>query len=227
MSQLRHSLSETDARPLVMRVRFSRWVMFGVIVAAHIVVLSQFPLPPPALEMSDQVSPLVVAFLDITPQDSPPAHIASPPPSARRSPSTTDPRKSPNTVERDTDQVHIPAPPAIDWAKEAETVRARRAEEDAEASRRSSALSRWRSRVMGSRAKPSGPQFHWDSSRIKPLEATVQGLVVHLNERCAIVLSPLSLVPGCKFGKITARGDLFEHMEDIPHADNSSVPTIP
>lgn len=63
---------------------------------------------------------------------------------------------------------------------------------------------------------PSKPEFGWQRWRLHRVEALPQGgLVVHLNERCVLVISAL-LIPACGIGKIPARGDLFEHMHDAP-----------
>ena len=60
------------------------------------------------------------------------------------------------------------------------------------------------------------PEFGWQRWRLHRIEAMSQGgFVVHLSERCVLVVSVL-LLPACKIGKIPARGDLFEHMDDAP-----------
>jgi hypothetical protein len=40
-------------------------------------------------------------------------------------------------------------------------------------------------------------------------------LIVHINDNCAFVLTPLPFV-FCRPGKRPANGDLFEHMTDSP-----------
>ncbi|HEY0799610.1 MAG TPA: hypothetical protein VGD54_02135, partial [Steroidobacteraceae bacterium] len=41
------------------------------------------------------------------------------------------------------------------------------------------------------------------------------GLLIHINDRCVIVLIPLPF-GGCGIGKIPVRGDLLDHMRDEP-----------
>jgi hypothetical protein len=60
----------------------------------------------------------------------------------------------------------------------------------------------------------SGPKpFGWSHSRVQRIEPIEGGTIIWINDRCAIVLSGL-LMPVCKIGKIEARGDLFENMQD-------------
>ncbi|HZE43196.1 MAG TPA: hypothetical protein VE058_05410 [Steroidobacteraceae bacterium] len=62
-------------------------------------------------------------------------------------------------------------------------------------------------------------EFGWDRShthRVESLEGG--GLLIHINERCVLVLMPFPL-PFCGIGKIPVRGDLLDHMHDEPHAD--------
>lgn len=110
------------------------------------------------------------------------------------------------------------APIAIDWAKEAERAAAHRIEADEEADRRASALSPRRGpRVGASEAPAAAPQFGWDHAHTHRLELSPDGgMVVNLNDRCAIVVKFPFFLPGCKIGKMESRGDLFTHMNDPP-----------
>jgi hypothetical protein len=64
------------------------------------------------------------------------------------------------------------------------------------------------------------PQFGWDESKIHRIEALPEGgTIIHLNDRCVLALTGF-LIPMCKLGKIPARGDLFEHMEDARATDD-------
>jgi hypothetical protein len=65
------------------------------------------------------------------------------------------------------------------------------------------------------RAVPK-PQFgwaRWHTERVHTLEQG--GILIHLSERCVVVVSVIAM-PMCRFGKIEARGDLFDHMNDPP-----------
>lgn len=69
--------------------------------------------------------------------------------------------------------------------------------------------------------------FAWDRSRTHRIEGIEGGgILIHINERCALVLFPLPFA-GCGIGKIPVRGDLFEHMHDAPALDASSKNTTP
>jgi len=108
-----------------------------------------------------------------------------------------------------------PTSPPIDWHQETRSAAARMAESlDAERRRKG----RLTPDPRFSRPTPR-PQFGWDRSKTHRIEALPDGgTVIHINDRCALVLSGL-LLPTCKIGKISARGDLFEHMGDAPDSD--------
>lgn len=110
-----------------------------------------------------------------------------------------------------------PAPtPKIDW-----TSAAHRAVTDAlaaqEAEQRKSQGFTGRGPAMSTAPETrSKPEFGWQRWRLHRVEQLSQGgFVVHLNERCVLVVTAL-LMPACRIGKIAARGDLFEHMDDAP-----------
>jgi hypothetical protein len=97
-------------------------------------------------------------------------------------------------------------PAGVDWAHEAgEAARRRALEAEAERDHKNDQ----------SPPKPK-PEFGWDRSRTHRIEAIEGGgILVHLNDRCAIVITLLAM-PVCQIGKKPARGDLFEHMDDAP-----------
>jgi len=100
---------------------------------------------------------------------------------------------------------------------EARTARA------AQAERRASALSRWREHVMPG-PPPPRPQFRWDEAATHRSVASWAGLVVHINDRCLMIISPLFVGGGCAIGEIPAHGDLFAHMDDPTEPGDTSVP---
>ena len=101
----------------------------------------------------------------------------------------------------------------IDWTQEAQNV----AQHEAQLA----ALPKPRplddhERHAGGEKPDAPPQFGWDHSRILRVETLAEGgILIWLNDRCAIVLMPLP-VGGCGIGKAAARGDLFDHMGDAP-----------
>jgi hypothetical protein len=97
-----------------------------------------------------------------------------------------------------------PAPPSIDWQREAAEA-AREHAMKAEAQR---------SHTGDSESPKSKPEFRWNRSRVHRVEALEEGgLLVWINDRCAVVITALAM-PVCTIGKKPARGDLFEHMGD-------------
>jgi hypothetical protein len=71
------------------------------------------------------------------------------------------------------------------------------------------------------------PDFGWDRShthRVESLEGG--GLLIHINERCVVVLMPFPL-PFCGIGKIPVRGDLLDHMHDEPQAEGNPQNIVP
>ena len=95
---------------------------------------------------------------------------------------------------------------AVDWAHEAaEAVRKRALEAEAQ-----------RDHKHDRDPPKPAPEFGWDRSRtqrVEPIEGG--GILVRINDRCAIVITLLAM-PVCQIGKKPARGDLFEHMDDAP-----------
>jgi hypothetical protein len=65
--------------------------------------------------------------------------------------------------------------------------------------------------------------FGWDRSHTHQIEGIEGGgILMHINERCVLVLFPLPF-GGCGIGKIPVRGDLFEHMHDVPDASSKNT----
>jgi hypothetical protein len=64
------------------------------------------------------------------------------------------------------------------------------------------------------------PEFGWDYVATHRIEAIPEGgLLLHLNDNCALILFPLPFA-GCGIGKKKANGDLFEHMRDPARSDD-------
>ena len=62
------------------------------------------------------------------------------------------------------------------------------------------------------RAKSRQPKpFGWDKTHTQRVEALPGAISIRLSDRCSVVFAPLPL-GGCSFGKIAARGDLFDGM---------------
>jgi hypothetical protein len=69
------------------------------------------------------------------------------------------------------------------------------------------------------RAPPAAKarEFAWDPNHTQRVETDAGALIVHLNDNCAFVMTPLPFV-FCRPGKRPANSDLFEHMHDDPPA---------
>ena len=197
-----------------MRVRWGRIAVFAAIVLAHALLWRLLP----ALRVTEPVAPvetpLTVWMLSANPEAKSPAARRAGPSAVEPQADAKRPRRHRDSTERQPEQDRSSAPASIDWAKEAQTAAADGTTQDAEAARRSAALSRWKSHVMPSSVVPQGPQFGWDRSHTQRFETTPQGLLVMLNERCVIIINPLGVAGGCALGHIPVRGDLFDHMRD-------------
>jgi len=75
--------------------------------------------------------------------------------------------------------------------------------------------------------KAKGPQFGWYNARLHRFEAIPGGgMVIHLNDRCVVVLMPFPF-PFCGIGKIPTRGDLLDHMHDEPQEGGNPANAVP
>ena len=104
-----------------------------------------------------------------------------------------------------------------DWARAAQVAIDEQLKSDERARRKDEVFSR-RDRGGAGQSDQSvpKPQFgwaRWHTERVQTLEQG--GILIHLNERCVLVISVLAM-PMCGLGKIQARGDLFDHMNDPP-----------
>jgi len=69
--------------------------------------------------------------------------------------------------------------------------------------------------------------FGWDYSHTHRVEGIEGGgILIHINDRCVLVLFPLPF-GGCGIGKIPVRGDLLDHMHDEPQADGNQKNIAP
>jgi len=72
------------------------------------------------------------------------------------------------------------------------------------------------------------PEFGWDHARTHRVEALEGGgSILWINDRCFIVLAGMIPFPMCGIGKIPVRGDLFDHMHDLPPQEPKANNTAP
>ena len=165
--------------------------------------------------------PPILFFIDEHPSPSEEPHLAPRKPVLRRFGSF---ESSPEVFPVETPPSVAPdeAPKQIDWRLEAERAAARQIDEQERGSHSNTALVHRADGVkplVPPAAQP--PNGFWDPTRVQrvqPLETG--GLLVHVNDRCAIAVIGLAILPGCKLGKIEARGNLFEHMDEAPQLGN-------
>jgi hypothetical protein len=142
------------------------------------------------------------------------------------------PRKKP-VAPRDTQLITIPTPaqpsaadnpPApIDWSNEAELAIKQQAELAKATPPRALDKHGAGADFNGglSSDREGNPEFGWDRShthRVESLEGG--GLLIHINDRCVVVLMPFPF-PFCGIGKIPVRGDLLDHMHDERQAQGN------
>jgi hypothetical protein len=136
-----------------------------------------------------------------------PHPIERPPPAApRRKPSAVEPvaPATPATPSEPEAQEGSNAPtalPWVDWEREAKDAARREAEAHPLP-------------ALPPRKKPS---FGWSHSHLKRIEKVEGAYLLWLSDRCALVNF---IIPACKVGKMPARGDLFDGMEEESAAES-------
>lgn len=109
-----------------------------------------------------------------------------------------------------------PLGPTIDWSRESRLAAERQVDALEAARRRARGFTPGEEDRKRAIVSAPTPEFGWDrahTQRIEPIPSG--GTLIHINDRCVVAFAVL-LIPACKIGKIEARGDLFEHMDDTP-----------
>lgn len=200
-----------------------RGIAFVAVALLHVVLIALLAMPVRRpTEETIEAPRMVMVFIDAEAHRVPNEPLQSSAPPLRLSAPAiilTPPRIEPGnaiTEPPDTSPQEAPSSPSIDWNQETRSAAARIAE-SLETERRRKG--RFAPDPRFARPAPH-PEFGWDRSKTHQIESLPQGgTVIHLNDRCALVLSGL-LIPVCKLGKIPARGDLFDHMGDDPPDDD-------
>jgi hypothetical protein len=117
----------------------------------------------------------------------------------------------------------------IDWNSEAELAADHQTRLAAESHHRALDRRRPGANLNGGLAPGAKqPEFAWDHARIHRVEPIPGGgMIVWLNDRCAIAFLVIFPFATCGVGKIEARGDLFDHMRDARDAGVSQGPRVP
>lgn len=201
-----------------MAIKWQRIVIFIAIVIAHVLVMRLFPI---GRDLRRGLTETDIALASLLAPAAPheraklPLTIPTVPRVARlRLPPPIDmaPVHPQQPSQGDT------PPPLIDWSKEAEIAAADGVKMNLEASRQGAALSRWRKNVMPAPREAPSSTFAWDPAHLHRVESTTQGLIVHLNDRCSVLISLtfMAIIGGCKLGHLPVHDDLFSHMSDVP-----------
>jgi hypothetical protein len=205
------------------RGRLMRFAIFVAVVAAHIVLLWLFP------SLRRLVLLPVADEPAITPVFLPPPAVRQEPPQQRATKELRSAVKSQTTAEPDTgfapkataaldsqpSSLVGPPSPTPDWRTQAEVTAQANAlhivEAEDKSARQAAALTAHFKPLPGPRVR--GPEFGWDyaaTHRITHPEGG--GLLIALNDRCAIFIFLLPMI-GCSIGpQPPANGDLFKYM---------------
>lgn len=199
-----------------------RAIVFALVVAAHaLAVLALLTARRFETTTKDEPFATVVFFIPPTPQ-------AQPVPNSAPSPVRVRPPSAQHEIPSAPGSITLPdeysTPSAIDWRSEASRAAADTLTDNEESARQRAALNQRRGTPLEETTRVPTPGIAWDvahTKRIQPLEGG--GTLIYLNDHCVLVV-PFPL-PICKVGKIAARGDLFDHMnEPPPDLNRSSTP---
>ena len=186
-----------------------------VVIMAHLTLLMLLPkLRDRALSRAYDDTPSVLVFLPSFGSEelaAAPEHAHSRPPAAR---ARQDHSRSRREAAAPAKEAESSAPVAIDWSEEAAAAAGRQVDADEEAARKARAFSAPKAPANLAAAPPAGPKFKWYHARAQRIESIPGGgFMINLNDQCAVVVM-IMIVPVCQIGKIEARGDLFQHMDD-------------
>jgi hypothetical protein len=208
-------------------MRWRRIVLFAIVVIAHFLVLRFFPADPATPQDPPEREIALATLISPGPVE-PQGPLAKPLGRAATIHSKFPARKARAAQNAGTSELskvaessHNPASASIDWGKEAELAAADRVQSDREAARQAAALSQWRLRMVPAPKLPAPSEFAWDYAQTHHLESSARGLIVNLNDRCAVLINPLAILVGCSLGQMPVHGDLFVHMKEIKEAGES------
>ncbi len=215
-----------------------RIAAFVVVVAIHAMLFFVFAeLRSPSrqvreAQVSEAQTPATLIFLqerELTRavENKPPVTARAVRPAAPKAPAATRPAPEPNP-----DSIPEPEPasssitPAPDWRAEAQIAANDEIEAEARKREKPSPLAPHDfSGVKPGSTDTSKPQFGWYRARTHRVEEIpTGGLVVHVNDRCAVAIVFIFPFPLCQIGKMPARSDLFSHKGEARAAGDSKLP---
>jgi hypothetical protein len=208
-----------------------RTATFVVVLVIHGLLFFLFAkLRSPSRPVREAEVPTTVIFLpesepESTPapqperQPKPPVSVRAARPAAPRTPTRANPPPEPESSS-------ITPTPSPDWRAQAQIAANDELEAEARKRQQPSRLAPHDfSGVRPGSTDDSKPKFGWNHARTHRVEElSGGGLLVNINDRCAVVVIYFFALPACKIGKMPARGDLFEHMQEAPAVTDSKVP---
>jgi hypothetical protein len=206
-----------------------RTATFVVVIAIHVVFLFLFAAHrSPSRPIGEAEAPTTLTFLpepELT-RVPDPGHLPKPPgtvraarPSAPRAPAAVKPAPEPESSS-------ITPTSAPDWRAEAKIAANDAITAEERKRQNPSPLAPHDfSGVRPGSTDYTKPQFGWNHARTHRVEElSGGGLLININDRCAVVLLFIFPFPACKIGKMPARSDLFDHMKDAPAIAQPKVP---
>jgi hypothetical protein len=182
-------------------------VIGGAVLVLHAAICWLLLSKMRVLAVPEVAQNLVLLWLPAPPRQSPAPEQTQNPrasaPSNRSAPSQPAPAPQQNPAPPENNAIT----PPIDW--QAELAR------EAQASTSAKSEPRFKDFGFPRRAPPAGraPEFAWNRNHTHRVESGAGALVVHINDNCTFVMTPLPFV-FCTPGRRPANGDLFEHMKD-------------
>lgn len=206
-----------------------RAATFVVVLAVHALLFYLFAaLRSPSRPSGEAEAPTTLTFLpepELTPAPQPerppkpPVSARAAQPAAPKTPARINPAPEPESSSI------TPTPPP-DWRAEARIAANNELETEERRRQQPSPLAPHDfSAVRPGSTDYSKPQFGWSHARTHRVEELPGGgLLVNINDRCAVVLMFIFPFPACKIGKMPVRSDLFDHMRDAPAIAEPKVP---
>ena len=152
---------------------------------------------------------LELLWLPVPPRQSPaPDETPTQNPSASQSFNRSAPsRLAPAPQENPAPPENNAITPPIDWQAELER--------EAQAAASAKSEPRFKDFGIPRRVPPAikAPEFAWDRNHTHRVESDGGALIIHINDNCTFVMTPLPFV-FCRPGKRPANGDLFGDMKD-------------
>ena len=216
-----------------------RIAAFVVVLAIHALlffVFAELRSPSRQIREAQAETPATLIFLrerELTRDagNKPPVTVRAVRPAAPKALAATRPAPKPKPetepdLEAEPAASSITPRPAPDWRAEAQIAANDEIEAEARKRDRPSPLAPHDfSGVKPGSTDTSKAQFGWNRARTHRVEEIPSGgLLVHINDRCAVAIVFIFPFPMCQIGKMPARSDLFNHRDEASAAGDSKIP---